>query len=105
MAPRGVRGHGRLAELRAAELSLGDAEAGALLVAAGVNLRNSRVTPLVERTEGSPAAMYLSALSLRRELSPSAQTATTRPNPARDPEFRNDPRVHPPARSSRHATW
>ena len=29
----------------------------------------------------------------------------TRPNPARDPEFRNDPRAQPTARSSRHATW
>jgi LuxR family maltose regulon positive regulatory protein len=59
------RAHGRLAELRAAELSLGDAEARALLAAAGVRLADDRVTRLVARTEGWPAAMYLAALSLR----------------------------------------
>jgi LuxR family transcriptional regulator, maltose regulon positive regulatory protein len=53
-----LRVHGRLAELRASELSLGDAEAAALLVAAGVYLTDARVTQLVERTEGWPAAIY-----------------------------------------------
>jgi len=59
------RAHGQLAELRAAELSLGDAEAGALLAAAGVPLPDELVARLVERTEGWPAGLYLAALSLR----------------------------------------
>jgi LuxR family maltose regulon positive regulatory protein len=64
------RAHGRLVELRAAELSLADAEAGALLAAAGVRLTDDRVARLVERTEGWPAGLYLAALSLRDRAHP-----------------------------------
>jgi LuxR family maltose regulon positive regulatory protein len=64
------RAHGRLVELRAAELSLGDAEAAALLSAAGVKLSASGVARLVERTEGWAAAIYLAALSLRDHPEP-----------------------------------
>jgi len=65
-----LRAHGRLAEFRAAELSLRGAEAKALLAAAGVRLTHDRVARLVERTEGWPAAMYLAALSLRDRSRP-----------------------------------
>jgi LuxR family maltose regulon positive regulatory protein len=65
-----LRAHGQLVELRAAELSLGDAEAQALLAAAGVHLADDRVASLVERTEGWPAAIYLAALSLRDRSDP-----------------------------------
>jgi len=71
MLPLGsLRAHGHLAELRAAQLSLGTAEAGALLAAAGVPQRPDLVARLVERTEGWPAAMYLAALSLRGRADP-----------------------------------
>jgi LuxR family maltose regulon positive regulatory protein len=59
------RAHGRLVELRAAELALEKAEAGALLAAAGVGLPEELVARLVERTEGWPAGLYLAGLSLR----------------------------------------
>jgi LuxR family maltose regulon positive regulatory protein len=59
------RAHGRLAEVRVAELSLGVAEARAVLAAAGVRLPDQQVAQLVERTEGWPAALYLAALSIR----------------------------------------
>jgi LuxR family transcriptional regulator, maltose regulon positive regulatory protein len=59
------RAHGQLVELRATELSLADAEAAALLAAAGVHLPDALVARLVERTEGWPAGLYLAALSLR----------------------------------------
>jgi LuxR family maltose regulon positive regulatory protein len=69
------RAHGRLVELRAADLSLEDAEAGALLSAAGVRLRDDQVARLVERTEGWAAALYLAALSLRAHPQPEAFVA------------------------------
>jgi LuxR family maltose regulon positive regulatory protein len=56
--------------VRAAHLALGEAEAHAILVAAGVRLAPDRVAMLVERTEGWPAAMYLAALSLRERVHP-----------------------------------
>jgi LuxR family maltose regulon positive regulatory protein len=64
------RAHGQLVELRAAELSLADAEAAALLAAAGVRLADELVARLVERTEGWPAGLYLAALSLRDRAHP-----------------------------------
>jgi LuxR family maltose regulon positive regulatory protein len=59
------RAHGRLAEVRVAELSLAVAEARAVLAAAGARLPDHQVAQLVERTEGWPAAIYLAALSIR----------------------------------------
>jgi LuxR family maltose regulon positive regulatory protein len=64
------RAHGQLVELRAVELSLADAEAGALLAAADVRLPDALVARLVERTEGWPAGLYLAALSLRDRAHP-----------------------------------
>jgi LuxR family maltose regulon positive regulatory protein len=70
------RAHGQLVELRATELSLADAEAAALLAAAGVRLPDVLVARLVERTEGWPAGLYLAALSLRdRPLTPAVSFA------------------------------
>jgi LuxR family maltose regulon positive regulatory protein len=60
-----LRAHGELKEIRAFELALDDAEAAALMAAAGVELRPDQVARLVERAEGWPAAIYLAALSLR----------------------------------------
>jgi LuxR family transcriptional regulator, maltose regulon positive regulatory protein len=65
-----LRAHGQLAEVRATELSLQTAEAGAVLSAAGVRLAGDRLERLVERTEGWPAALYLAALSLRGREQP-----------------------------------
>jgi LuxR family maltose regulon positive regulatory protein len=65
-----LRVHGRLAEVHAAELSLGDGEARELLAAAGVQLAEDGVARLVERTEGWAAALYLAALSLRDRAQP-----------------------------------
>ena len=47
------------------ELRMDEAEAGQLLSAAGVNLSDSRVAELTERTEGWAAGLYLAALSIR----------------------------------------
>jgi len=60
-----LRAHGKLTEVRAADLSLQAAEAAAMLRAAGVELSGDRLGQLVQRTEGWPAALYLAALSLR----------------------------------------
>ena len=51
--------------MRASELALSDAEAVAVMAAAGVELKPVHVAKLVERAEGWPAAIYLAALSLR----------------------------------------
>jgi LuxR family transcriptional regulator, maltose regulon positive regulatory protein len=65
-----LRAHGRLVELRAADLALSKSEAVALLAAAGVPLSDDQVDRLVDRTEGWPAALYLAALSLRDRSDP-----------------------------------
>jgi LuxR family maltose regulon positive regulatory protein len=65
-----LRAHGRLLELRAADLSLGTAEAGRFFAAAGLQLTDNQVARLVERAEGWPAALYLAALSLRDRAHP-----------------------------------
>ena len=44
----------------------------ALLTAAGVHLREDRISRLVHRTEGWPAGIYLAALSLRDHADPDA---------------------------------
>jgi LuxR family maltose regulon positive regulatory protein len=61
-----LRARGEMAEIRAAQLRLSDAEAAALLRAAlGVELDAADVASLQQRTEGWPAGLYLAALSLR----------------------------------------
>jgi len=68
----GMRMHGRLAEVRVADLAYGESEAASALAAAGVRLTADQVDRLVARTEGWPAAIYLAALSLRDRADPGA---------------------------------
>ena len=60
-----LRAHRILTELRADELAMTPAEAGALLAMAGVVLGREDVETLVARTEGWPACLYLAAVALR----------------------------------------
>ena len=59
------RAQGRVQELGVADLRLDEREAGLLLEAAGVELDESALSELTERTEGWPAGLYLAALSFR----------------------------------------
>jgi LuxR family maltose regulon positive regulatory protein len=65
-----LRAHGRLVEIRTADLALDDKEAGALFLAADVHLADEQVARLTERTEGWAAGLYLTALSLRDRTQP-----------------------------------
>ncbi len=68
-----LRAGGEMAEVRAPELRFTTAQAAALVrTAATVDLPESDVADLVERTEGWPAGIYLAALSLREHSSPTA---------------------------------
>jgi LuxR family maltose regulon positive regulatory protein len=58
-----MRGHRTLAELRAADLAMSDAEAAVLLRKAGLEFRATAVHELVRRTEGWPVALELAAIS------------------------------------------
>jgi LuxR family maltose regulon positive regulatory protein len=67
-----LRARGELAELRAGELRFSDEEATAFLNGVlELGLSAQDVERLQARTEGWPAALYLAALSLRRETDPS----------------------------------
>ncbi len=59
-----LRAHRALIEVRAPELAMTPAEAGALLKRAGLELDFGTVQTLVRRTEGWPAALYLAALTM-----------------------------------------
>lgn len=63
----------QLVELHAADLVMDESEAGMLLGAAGLSLHPEQLATLVRLTEGWPAALYLSALSLRDEPDLDAQ--------------------------------
>jgi LuxR family transcriptional regulator, maltose regulon positive regulatory protein len=66
-----LRASGEIAEIRQRDLSFTAAETATLVRAvAGVQLSEPDVSVLVERTEGWPAGVYLSALSLRGHGSP-----------------------------------
>ena len=68
-----LRAAGEMVEIRARELSFAAAEATALMQAVcSVQLSESDLSDLIERTEGWPAGVYLAALSLRGHPSPSA---------------------------------
>ena len=60
-----LRSQGRVLEIGAGELRLSADEAAALLRNAGIDLDDSAVLELTERTEGWPAGLYLAALSLQ----------------------------------------
>ena len=59
-----LRADGELLELGPAELALSDAEAHALLMAAGADVTETQAHALNERAEGWAAGLYLAALSL-----------------------------------------
>jgi LuxR family maltose regulon positive regulatory protein len=59
-----LRADGELLELGPAALALNDAEAHALLVAAGADVTEAQATELNKRAEGWAAGLYLAALSL-----------------------------------------
>jgi LuxR family maltose regulon positive regulatory protein len=68
-----LRAAGEMAEVRAADLRFAPAHAAELVVTvAGLELSQTDLTELVDLTEGWPAAIYLAALSLRGQASPSA---------------------------------
>lgn len=68
-----LRAGGEMAEVRAPELRFTTAQAAALVrTVATVDLPESDVADLVERTEGWPAGIYLAALSLHGHSSPTA---------------------------------
>ena len=60
-----MRAHRAVCELRFADLAMDDAEARELLRVTGIELADSDVELLGQRTEGWPAGLYLAALSLR----------------------------------------
>ena len=67
------RATGELAEFRAHDLRFNAAEAGPVVsVLSGVELRESDLATLVERTEGWPTGLYLAAVALRGHRSPAA---------------------------------
>jgi ATP/maltotriose-dependent transcriptional regulator MalT len=65
-----LRVEGRLREIRAADLSFTTPEVSAVLTVDGIQLSDSSVAELVDRTEGWPAAVYLATLSLRGRHDP-----------------------------------
>ena len=71
--PRRWRATGELAEFRAHDLRFTAAEAGPVVsVLSGVELSESDLATLVERTEGWPTGLYLAAAALRGHRSPAA---------------------------------
>jgi LuxR family maltose regulon positive regulatory protein len=68
-----LRARHQLVELHAPDLTMDESEAAMLLRTAGLSLDPDHVATLVRRTEGWPAALYLSALSLRDEPDCAAQ--------------------------------
>ncbi|HEX3962115.1 MAG TPA: LuxR C-terminal-related transcriptional regulator [Trebonia sp.] len=68
-----LRAAGEMAEVRAGDLRFAPAHAAELVATvAGLELSQTDLTELVDLTEGWPAAIYLAALSLRGQASPSA---------------------------------
>ena len=68
-----LRAAGEMVEIRMRELRFGPSEAAALVRnVSGAELSEPDLAVLLERTEGWPAGLYLSALSLRDHSSPSA---------------------------------
>jgi LuxR family transcriptional regulator, maltose regulon positive regulatory protein len=68
-----LRAAGKLAEVRAPELRFTTAQAAALVrTVATLDLLESDLADLVDRTEGWPGGIYLAALSLRGGSSPTA---------------------------------
>ena len=67
-----MRAAGEMVEIRAHDLRFGPAEAGALVSAvSAAELSSPDLADLVDRTEGWPAGVYLAALCLRADMTPS----------------------------------
>jgi LuxR family maltose regulon positive regulatory protein len=64
LGPHRLRLEGELTQIRAGDLRFSLAEAGALFAAAWVQLSDSALGMLYERTEGRAAGLRLTALSL-----------------------------------------
>ncbi|MET0520832.1 MAG: hypothetical protein ABW156_02490, partial [Jiangellaceae bacterium] len=60
-----LRVQGRIVEIGTPELAMARNEASDLVRAAGVELADSRMDELLQRTEGWPAGLYLAALAMR----------------------------------------
>ena len=60
-----LRAQGQVVEIGADELAMDHQEAAALLEGAGVQLDDAEVDELIERTEGWPVGLYLTALALK----------------------------------------
>jgi LuxR family maltose regulon positive regulatory protein len=60
-----LRAHGRLMEVGAAELAISDDGARELLQQVGVHLADEQVGEITRRTEGWPAGIYMTGLSIR----------------------------------------
>ncbi len=65
-----LRAHGQLVEVRDAELRLTRAEVAALMLEFGIELNETEVELLTDRTEGWAAGVQMAALSLRDESVP-----------------------------------
>ena len=70
-----LRAGGEVNEVGVGDLAMDESEARALLEAAGVELDETDVKKLIERTEGWPVGLYLAALALR--VGGSEQNAVT----------------------------
>ena len=79
-----MRTERRLAELGPNELAFDTHEAGELLRAAGVDLAESEVAGLTERTEGWAAGLYLAALPLRERRSGDQEAVSVSLSPNSD---------------------
>ena len=60
-----LRMQGRIVEIGTTELAMARNEASELVRAAGVELADSRMDELLQRTEGWPAGLYLAALAMK----------------------------------------
>jgi LuxR family transcriptional regulator, maltose regulon positive regulatory protein len=60
-----LRMQGRIVEIGTTELAMARNEASELVRAAGVEVADSRMDELLQRTEGWPAGLYLAALAMR----------------------------------------
>ncbi len=85
-----MRAHRTVVEVRIDDLALTSAEAATLLRGAGLELDFGVVQTLVQRTEGWPAALYLTALSAREEEDASTAVKQLRGDDHRLAEYFRD---------------
>ena len=66
-----LRSQGSVLDIDARDLAFGDEEAASLLSGTGIHLRPTEISDLVERTEGWPVGIYLTALAWKTGRVPS----------------------------------